>query len=91
MFSQYCATSHIQGPAQITPLFYYPIFHYKIKSMQFYNITISHSSSPLWHFRWNVPIKTVNYYTHIITLPTTLKQVLLPRDSVESTGTSEGL
>ena len=28
-------------------------------------------------FRWNVQIKTINYYTHIITLPTTLKQALL--------------
>ena len=27
-------------------------------------------------------IKTVNYYTHIITLPTTLRQVLILLDSV---------
>ena len=43
--------------------------------MWFCNITISHS--PIWHFRWNVRIKTINYYTHIITLPTTLTQALL--------------
>ena len=38
------------------------------------NITLKHI---IWHFRWNVQIKTINYYAHIITLPTMLKQVLL--------------
>ena len=33
----------------------------------------------MWHFRWNVQIKTVNFDTHIVTLPATLKQAsLLP-------------
>ena len=33
-------------------------------------------------FYVNVQIKTVNHYTHIITLPTTLKQALLLPDPV---------
>ena len=37
---------NIQGPAQITPPFNYRIFHYKIISVYFYNITKSHSSTP---------------------------------------------
>ena len=37
---------HIQGPAQVTPLFYCKIFYYKIIGMQFCNIRISHSSTP---------------------------------------------
>ena len=46
----------IQGPAQIMPHFYYKIFfYYKIISMSFCNITVSHSSAP-WHFRWHVQI-----------------------------------
>ena len=36
----------------------------------------------MWHFRGNVQIKTINYYTHIIILPTTLKQALLLPDPV---------
>ena len=43
------------------------------------SITLKHT---IWHFRWNVQIKTINYYTHIITLPTTLKQALLLLDPV---------
>ena len=39
-----------------------------------YIITLKHT---IWHFRSNVQIKTINYYTYIITLPTTLKQALL--------------
>ena len=31
-----------------------------------------------WHFRYNFQVKTINYYTHIITLLTTLKEVLFP-------------
>ena len=52
-------------------------FYYR-RSVQFHNITISHSiSHVIWHFRWNVQIKTINYYTHIIPWPTTLKQACL--------------
>ena len=29
------------------------------------NVTLKHTT---WHFRWNVQIKTINYYTHIIAL-----------------------
>ena len=36
----------ILGLAQITPLFYYKIFYYKIITMLFCNITISYSSTP---------------------------------------------
>ena len=72
---------YMQGPAQRKPLSYYKIFYYRSISMQFYNITISHSSTP-YCFRWNVQIKTINYYTHIITPPTTLKRVLLLLDPV---------
>ena len=43
------------------------------------NITLKHT---VWHFRWNTQIKTINYYIHIITLPTTLKQALLLPDPV---------
>ena len=32
--------THIQGPAQIMPLFYYKIFYFKTISMQLCNITI---------------------------------------------------
>ena len=42
------------------------------------NITLKHT---LWQFRWNVQIKTINHYTHFITLPTTLTQALLLLDS----------
>ena len=38
------------------------------------NITLKHT---MWPFRWNVRTKTINYYTHVVTLPTTLRQVLL--------------
>ena len=38
------------------------------------SITLKHAVS---HFRRNVQTKPINYYTHIITLPTTLKQALL--------------
>ena len=34
------------GPAQITSLFYYKLFYFKVISMSFCNITISHSSTP---------------------------------------------
>ena len=34
------------------------------------------------NFRWKVQIKTTNYYTYIITRPTTLKQALLMLDHV---------
>ena len=47
--------------------------------LQHNNITLKHT---IWHFRWNVQIKTINYYTRIITLPTTLKQVLFLLDPV---------
>ena len=43
------------------------------------NITLKHT---IWQFRCNVQIKTINYYTHINTLPTTLKQVLILLDPV---------
>ena len=48
----------------------------------------------IWHFRWNVQIKTINYYTHIITLPTTHTGVTSarPRRSLwEAASTSVGL
>ena len=50
--------------------------------MYFCNITILHSPTPYDILGEIVQIKTVNYYTHIITLPTTLKQVLLLPDPV---------
>ena len=58
----------------------YFITHHKHVILSHNNITLKHT---IWHFRWNVQIKTVNYYTHItITLPTTLKQALLLPDPV---------
>ena len=38
--------SQIQDPAQIMPPFYYKLFYYKITSVWFYNIMISHLSIP---------------------------------------------
>lgn len=35
-------------------------------------------------FRWNVQTKTVKWYTHILTLPTTLKQASLLPDPVRT-------
>ena len=64
------------------PLFYYRILYYKIISMWFCNRIISHSSITYDILGKNVQIKTVNYYTHIISLPTTLKQVLFLPDPV---------
>ena len=55
-------------------------FNYKITSMQFCNnITPEHTK---WYFRWNIQIKTINHYTHIVTLPTTRQQALLLLDPV---------
>ena len=52
--------------------------------MEFCSITISHSSTPYdtldEMFKLNVQIKTINYYTHIITLPTAPKQAFLLPD-----------
>ena len=51
MFSSYLLLSRIKvcvlgwDLAQIMSLFYYKIFYYKIISVQFCNITISHSST----------------------------------------------
>ena len=73
--NQYIGSSTNNAP------FYYKILCYKIINMQFHNITISHSSTP-YNIRLNVQIKTINNYTHIITLPTTLKQALLLPDPV---------
>ena len=36
----------------------------------------------IWHFRWNIQIKTISYYTHIITLPTAVWRALLLLDPV---------
>ena len=51
--------------------------------MLFCNITISHSSIPCDILGKMFKLK-VNYYTHIITLPTTLKRALLLLDPVFS-------
>ena len=62
----------IQGPAQITPTFYYKIFHNKIISMLFCNTTISHSRTPydiLGEMLKCCPSR--ERYSH--TIPTTLK------------------
>ena len=72
----------LQGPGQITPLFNYKNLYYKIISMQLCNITISHSSTPYDTLGAMFKLKTVNYYTHIIALPTTLTQALLLPDPV---------
>ena len=36
----------------------------------------------IWCFRWNVQITITNCYTHLVTLPVTLKQALLLPDPV---------
>lgn len=36
----------------------------------------------MWHFRWNVQMESINYYTHLTTLATTLKQAGLLPDPV---------
>ena len=49
---------------------------HKLVILQHNNITLKHT---MWHFRWNVQTKTINYYTHVIILPTALKRAsLLP-------------
>ena len=59
------------GPAQITPP-----FCYKIVSMQFCNITISHSSTPYDILGEMFQLLSILAKTFMY-LPTTLKQVLL--------------
>ena len=45
--------------------------------MEFCNITLSHSSTPYDILGEIFQIKTINYYTHIVTLLTPLEQALL--------------
>ena len=72
--SQYTGSSTYNTP------FLLQIHKYVI--LQHNNITLKHTT---WHFRWNVQNKTINYYTHIITLPTTLKQAVFLLDPVYNT------
>ena len=48
--------------------------------MQFCNVTISQSSIPYEILGEMFKLKIKNYYTHIFTLPTSLKQALLLSD-----------
>ena len=73
---------YTQGPAQIMPPFLLQtllLWNHKHVILEHRNIKLKHT---IWHFRWNVQIKSINYYTCIITLPTTLKHVLLLLDPI---------
>lgn len=46
--------------------------------MSFSNLALSHSSTAYDPLKRNIPMKTVNFDSRFITLPTTLKQPFLP-------------
>ena len=73
--------SYSTGSGTNNTPFCYRIFYYEIISMWFCNVTTSHSSTPYDILGEMFKLK-LNYYNRIITLPTTLTQVLLLPDPV---------